>query len=78
MMDNDPRDEYYKRKEAKHYIGGGGIYRLLLGGLLFIFVIMEKTSLTTLELVLWGSFSIALITFGLKAYIRAIQTVFKL
>lgn len=77
-MDNDPRDEYYKRKEAKHYIGGAGIYRLLIGGLLFIFVIMDKTRLSPLELVLWGSTSIALITFGLKAYIRAIQTGFKL
>lgn len=77
-MDNDPRDEYYKRKEAKHYIGGAGIFRLLLGGLLFIFVIMDKTYFTTLELVFWGSSSIALITFGLRAYIRAIQTGFKL
>ena len=77
-MDNDPRDDYYKRKEAKHYVGGAGIFRILIGVLVFVFVIIDKTYFTPYEIVFWGSSSIALITFGFRAYIRAIQTGFKL
>jgi hypothetical protein len=78
MNDNDSRDDYYRRKEARQYIGGAGVIRLLLGGAIFIATIMHKESLDPFALYGWSALSIALITFGLKAYITAIKTGFRL
>lgn len=76
-MNDDPRDDYYKRKEAKQYVGGAGVVRLLLGSTIFLLTIANKDSMETMHLYGWSLAGIILITFGLKAYINAIKTGFK-
>jgi len=67
----DDRDEYYKRKEAKQYNGGGGIYRLLFGFLFFGSSIYFRDDISVLELIGLASIGIVLITFGFYAYHKA-------